>query len=86
MHHLLQTLKREIDIIIHGQSFNFRIIKYIVIFLINFLLYKFYGWSGVIGFVVIGFILGIGLHIFVRWKTNGWRKSWGLFKTPYKTK
>lgn len=79
-----QALKREIYIILHGQSVRFRIIKYLILIGITVLLYKFYGSNGILYFYSFAFIFGIAVHLLFRWKTNGWRKSWGLFNTPMK--
>lgn len=75
-----KTLQREAHVITHGQSLNFRIIKYFVLAGIMMLLYKIYGLEGVLNFLICGIITGLSLHLFFRWKTNGWRKSWGLYK------
>lgn len=79
-----KLVQREIYVIVHGQSLRFRIVKYIVLLGIATLLYKLYGWTGIIYLLAFACIVGIVGHTFFRWKTNGWTKSWGPFKTPIK--
>lgn len=72
--------KKEKHIIVHGQSRRFRVIKYIILFGIALGLYV---WKGlgitVLLFLFLG-IVGIAVHFFFRWKTEGWTKSWGPYK------
>ncbi len=75
-----KTLKRELHVAIHAQSRKFRIYKYLVIFTVMGILYFYFGWGGVLRFLLYGFVAGLGVHFFFRWKTNGWRKSWWLYK------
>ena len=79
-----ELLQREAYVIVHGQSLQFRIVKYVVLLGIATLLYKLYGLTGIIYLLTFAFTVGIIGHIFFRWKTNGWTKSWGPFKTPIK--
>ncbi len=74
------TLRRELYIAKHGQSFRFRVVKYIVIAGIMMVIFQNYGWKGVLYASISGGLLGIMLHFFLSWKTNGWRNSWGLYK------
>ena len=86
---MLKAWKREKYIAIHAQSTKFRIIKYIIIIFILYLLFNWKGWIAVISGLITMFVLGIVLHFLFRWKTKGWTKSWGLFKkikTPYDKK
>lgn len=74
-------MKRELKVILHGQSIKFRLMKYIVIISIGILIYRWQGWDGVAYFLLFGALLGISGHLFLRWKTKGWKQNWWLFKT-----
>ena len=76
-----KTLKREIDVAIHGQSAKFRIIKYSVLVPIMVLLFVWGGWSTVLWFLLIAIVAALLMHLFYRNKTNTWTKSWGGYKT-----
>jgi hypothetical protein len=65
---------------VHGQSALFRVVKYLILLGIVITLYNLYGQRVVLYFLITGSIIGITAHLFFRWKTNGWRKSWGLYK------
>lgn len=81
-----KIIKREIDVIIYGQPFWFRVMKYCVLIPMGLLLFKWWGWPVVIGFIGGGAVVGIALHFWFRWKTDGWKKSWGLYKTKQSEK
>ena len=72
--------EKEKHVVIHGQSVKFRIVKYIVIFAIVATLYIWKGLNTTIA--IFGFLLLASLlvHFIFRWKTNGWEKSWWLYK------
>ncbi len=72
--------EKEKYVAIHGQSRQFRIRKYIIIFIISFLVYQCRGWAAVGYLLAIGAIAGVCFHFYFRWKTQGWTKSWGLYK------
>ncbi len=75
-----EFFKREKHIVLHGQSRRFRIIKWIVILSLAFLLFK---WKGalVVGYTFAALaVLGISLHFLLRWKSKGWTQSWGPYK------
>ena len=60
-----------------AQPVWFRVLKYIVLGVLIYFL-----WNTILLFMVLGllFILGFILHFWYRYKTNGWRKSYGLWK------
>ena len=72
--------KREKHVVLNAQSRNFRIVKWIVIVAIAIALYVWKGLLVVLLLLLICAIAGTSLHFFLRWKTVGWTKSWGLYK------
>ena len=80
MVNFLHVIKREKYVILHGQSFRFRIVKYCVLFPLAIVLFIWGGWAVVVRSFLFLAIAGIVMHFFFRWKTNGWKKSWGLYK------
>ena len=81
-----QWLQKEIYVAVHGQTAKFRIFKWIIILIILYLLFTWKGWSAVTWVIILGAILGITMHMFLRYKTNAWTKSWGkvkAIKTPF---
>jgi hypothetical protein len=72
--------KREVHVAIHGQSWKFRVKKYIVLLLISGAIYAWKGWETLGRVLLIMAVFAIAMHFFFRWKTNGWEKSWGLYK------
>jgi hypothetical protein len=74
------NLQRELYVAKHGQSFKFRVVKYIVILGIMVIIFQKYSWEGVLYALLFGGLMGITLHLFLSWKTNGWRNSWGIYK------
>ena len=73
-----KTIKRELEVAFSKQSQPawFRIAKYVV------LITAIYFFGGSPAFWIIFsvlFFLAIFLHFFYRYKTNGWRKSYGLW-------
>ncbi|MBX4198323.1 hypothetical protein KW782_03255 [Candidatus Parcubacteria bacterium] len=75
-----ETVKKEIDVVVHGQTITFRLVKYMVLLLLAFALYFWKGGriTGVVFLILI--IVSLVAHFFFRWKTDGWTKSWGLYK------
>jgi hypothetical protein len=83
---LPNLIKREKYIALHAQKRGFRIRKWIILIVLFFLILKWKGWSALGLTIAIAFVLGTSLHFFLRYKTKGWRQSWGLFKafkTPF---
>jgi D-alanyl-lipoteichoic acid acyltransferase DltB (MBOAT superfamily) len=80
-------LKREGYIALHGQTSRFRVVKWVIILAITFIIYKLWGWVGVKTFILVGALLGIAVHFIFRWKTHGWTRPWGpmkeVIRTPY---
>jgi len=72
-----KTLRREIEVAFskHAQPAWFRLVKYTV------LIIAFYFFRGEKVFwiiLLIGFIFGLILHFWYRYKTQAWTKSYGL--------
>ena len=74
-----ETIKRELEVAFskHSQPVWFRILKYI---LLGGALYFFWGskllWIG----LLVMFVFSLSLHFWYRYKTQGWTKSYGLWK------
>lgn len=77
---MLKTLKRELYVALHAQTTRFRLVKYVVIFVIGIFIYRGFGWNGVINSLIAATILALIIHFLFRWKTNAWRNSWGPYK------
>ena len=75
-----EFFEKEKQVVLYGQSFRFRIIKYTIIAMIAVLIYIWRGLSFLILTFVITMIVAIFLHFFFRWKTKGWTTSWWLYK------
>jgi len=72
--------RREIHVMLHGQSRNFRIVKWVVILGIVAGLYTWRGLIVTMSTFLICVALGVALHFFLRSKTDRWTKSWGPYK------
>jgi len=74
-----KTIKREFEVAFSKQSqpIWFRIFKYIVLGLV---IYFFWGTNSLWIILLILFVLAMFLHFWYRYKTNGWRKSYGMWK------
>ena len=74
-----KVIKREFEVAFskHSQPIWFRLVKYAVIGLI---LYFFWGSRLLWYFFSIMFVVGLALHFWYRYKTQGWTKSYGLWK------
>ena len=79
-----ELIRREIAVILHGQSLTFRVIKYTLLVILFFLVNKFFGTSPTFYLFFVLVLSSLLVHFIFRNFTNGWRKSWGGF-TPYKT-
>ncbi len=77
---LKQFLNREKHVALHGQPKSFRIKKWVVIFIVATGLYIWKDWLITLEVFLACALLGICLHFFLRYKTNGWTKSWGPYK------
>lgn len=77
---LKETIRRELYVVAHGQTWRFRAGKYSILSCIAGGMYVVGGWS------LVGIIFGslipfaIIVHFFFRWKTHAWKKSWGPYK------
>ena len=72
--------RREIHVALNAQSGRFRIVKYIVLAAIVWIVYAWKGWDTV-GFLFIWlFIAALAMHFLFRWKSKAWTQSWGLYK------
>jgi hypothetical protein len=75
---LNKTIKREFEVAFskHAQPAWFRIVKYIVLVTVIW----FFSGSRLF-WILFGvlFILAMCLHFWYRYKTNGWRKSYGMW-------
>ena len=72
--------KREKHVTLKAQPKNFRIGKWVIIVLVMAGLSMWKGWSLALGVFCASAALGIILHFLMRWKTEGWTKSWGPYK------
>jgi hypothetical protein len=73
-------LRREKHVALNAQPHSFRIAKWIVIIVLAGLLYWWKGLMVVGALILFCIVAGTSLHFLLRWKTNGWTKSWGLYK------
>jgi len=74
-----KTIKREFEVAFskHSQPVWFRIVKYI---LLSFVIYFFWGTQLLWIILLILFVLAMALHFWYRHKTQGWTKSYGMWK------
>jgi len=74
-----KTVQREVEVAFSKQSqpIWFRILKYI---LLGCVLYFF--WGSKLLWIILLTLMGLALllHFWYRYKTQGWRKSYGLWK------
>lgn len=75
-----EFLSREKHVVLNAQSQIFRLIKWVVILSIAFLVFLWKG-AGVVG-LLLGtlLVLGTSFHFLLRWKSKGWTQSWGPYK------
>ncbi len=77
---LTKILKRELEVVVNGQSVRFRVMKY---FILSMILGAFYLWKGLAatGVLLLGLlIISLFIHFWFRAKTKGWTEPWGLYK------
>ena len=74
-----KILKRELEVAFSKQSQPvwFRILKYI---LLGFVVYFFWGSQTLWIILIILFVLAMIMHFWYRYKTQGWTKSYGMWK------
>ena len=74
-----KIMKRELEVAFskHSQPVWFRIVKYVVL---GTIVYLFWGnhWLWIILLILL--IPSLSLHFWYRYKTQGWTKSYGLWK------
>ncbi len=74
------VLNREAYVALHAQTWKFRVVKYIVLLAIGWIVYALGGWNAVgVTFGVL-LIIALGVHFFFRWASKGWTQSWGPYK------
>ena len=74
-----KTIKRELEVAFskHSQPIWFRVLKYI---LLGVILFFFWGTKLLWIILLIMFVFAMLLHFWYRYKTQGWTKSYGLWK------
>lgn len=72
----MDTLKKEVQVALspRAQPWWFRVIKWSLLIGIT-ARYRHRSWFP--RFIGIASIASISLHLFYRWKTEGWQKAWG---------
>ena len=73
------VIRRELEVAFskRSQPVWFRIVKYIIIAVLVYLLWG-SGWFWIVFGIL--FVLSLMLHFWYRYKTDGWRKSYGMWK------
>ena len=74
-----KTINREFEVAFsrHSQPIWFRVLKYI---LLGSAIYIFWGSKWLWITMAALFVVAMIIHFWVRYKTNGWTKSYGLWK------
>jgi len=74
-----KVFKRELEVAFskHSQPVWFRVLKYIVI---GCILYFFWGRNWLLTLFLVLFAFSLMLHFWYRYKTQGWTKTYGLWK------
>lgn len=75
-----KLLARELEVVRHGQSLRFRIIKYLVLGALCGGIYATRGGEAVIYAIFLLAGAGIVLHLFFRYMSEGWTKSWWIYR------
>jgi hypothetical protein len=72
----METIKRELRVAFspRAQPWWFRLIKWIVIITVT-ARYRQRWWFRYLS--AFSLIAALSLHLFYRWKTQGWRRPWG---------
>ncbi len=71
---------REKYVVLHGQSWRFRVIKYLIIISVVAALSFWKGWTMALIFLLCLAATGTAVHFLFRWKTKAWTQSWGPYK------
>jgi hypothetical protein len=74
-----KALNRELEVAFskHSQPVWFRIVKYLVL---GCIIYFFWGSNLLWIILAVLLVPALLLHFWYRYKTNGWRKSYGMWK------
>ena len=75
-----EVVKKEIKVVIEGQTLKFRVYKYIVLGAFYGALYAWKGAEVTLYTFVISIIIALVIHFFLRWKTEGWTRAWGPYR------
>ncbi|AQG80474.1 hypothetical protein [Spirosoma montaniterrae] len=79
-----KVLQREFRVAFHrrSQPVWFRLVKYTVLTTLVYIFWHSTTFWGLFALAVVG---GVGLHLFYRYKTNAWTRSYGrgLFRWDY---
>lgn len=72
----MNVIERELRVAFspRAQPWWFRVIKWTLIIVVTARYRKRWWFGYVMGSVTLG---AIALHMFYRWKTQGWRRAWG---------
>lgn len=72
----MRTIERELRVAfsLRAQPWWFRVIKWVVFIAVTARYRKRPWFPYAAGWTLL---CGIGLHLFYRWKTHGWRRAWG---------
>ena len=71
---------REKYVVMHGQSWRFRAVKYPVIIAVFAWVCVWKGWIAAMVFLLLVCMAGVTVHFIFRWKTKAWTQSWGPYK------
>ncbi len=80
MSDLKELYEREKHVVIHGQSVRFRLAKYAILLPLLFGLYVWKGGVVLWQTLAVLLVLSLIIHFFFRYMSDGWRKSWWLYK------
>ena len=74
-------MKREMQVAFsrHGQPGWFRVVKWVSMIGVS---RRVYGTPWFTRVIIGGPLAGVALHVFYRWKTNGWTAAWGGWDDP----
>ena len=80
-----KIMKREIEVAFsrHSQPIWFRILKYVLL-IVTFYFFRQEKLFWII--LLIVFVSGLALHLWYRYRTHGWTKSYGLWKHESESK
>jgi len=72
----METIQRELQVAfsLRAQPWWFRLIKWSVLIIITARYRQRWWFRYGMGVAMIG---GVALHLFYRWKTQGWQRAWG---------